>query len=153
MRAPRTLGVAAFPLIVAATSLGSLVSCAVDGRVNVPIDLGIANNTALTLTLVVNGQTIGSYQPGESETHLVPPALPDPPWHAEARTSTGRVLLSLDVKPGDVWRSTPDVNGRSAGQSRATFLNLSCGRLDLFAVTAVGGPAPPPSFPPGDCLP
>jgi hypothetical protein len=139
--------------LVAAGLLAPLViACAADNRIFLPIDLGIVNATELAVTLVVNDRVIGVYEPGESETGLVPPRLPDPPWHAEARTSSGRVLLSLDVKAGDVWRA-PESNGRSEGQGRSTLMYLSCGRLDLFAVTALGGPAPPSSFPPGDCLP
>jgi hypothetical protein len=139
-------------LLIVVWAAALATSCA-DGRVNVPIDLGIANYTELTVTLVVNDRVIGEYEPGEYDDALVPPRLPDPPWHAEARTSTGRVLLSLDVAYGDVWYTAPDANGHSVGEGRAALLYLSCGRLDLYAVSSLGGPAPPGSFPPGDCVP
>lgn len=131
----------------------TLLGCGAGQRTELAIDLGIVNDTDLTVTLFVNDFEIGTYEPGDEEKGLVPPRLPDPPWHAEARTSTGRVLLTLDVKPGDVWTSTADANGRSEGQGRATLLYLSCGRLDLFVLTPLGGPASTRSFSPDDCLP
>ena len=123
------------------------------GRINDPIDLNLTNYTTMPVTLFVNGQEIDTYG---SQAQIIPVAEPPPPppGHAELRTKeSGRVLLSLDVKPGDAWHTNPDGNGHSEAANPATFVYLSCGRLDLWSVRPAGGPAPPSSFPPGDCDP
>jgi hypothetical protein len=115
-----------------------------------PPKLGISNGTTLTVTLIVNGQAVGVFGPGEGASPLEVP-LPPLPWAAEARTSTGRLLTSLQVAPGQVFRTTmPDGSIHISGGGAR--LDLSCGRLDIWAGEQVGGPAPGPGQP-GDCVP
>lgn len=64
-------------------------------------NLGIANGTALTVTLVVNGQPIGEYKPG-GDPFVDVSSRPPLPWDVEARSPTGRVLTSMHVEPGQV---------------------------------------------------
>lgn len=141
-----------FPRPISVVVLLLIVGCG-PALVVYPIDLGIANNTALPLTLFVNGSNVGTYPPGAFEMQIPESRLPDPPWHAEARTSSGRVLLTLDVKPGDAWCTVEDSQGRSSCSWPANMTYLSCGRIDLWSHAMLGGPAPPSSFPPGDCEP
>jgi hypothetical protein len=115
-----------------------------------PPRLGISNGTKLTVTLVVNGQVVGVFRPGEGASPLAIP-LPQLPWAAEARTSTGRLLTSFQVAPGQVFRTTmPDGSILTSGGGAR--LDLSCGRLDVWAGEQPGGPAPGPGHP-GDCVP
>lgn len=123
------------------------------GLVIEPLRLSISNGTTLPITLRVNGQRIGPFAPGTQQDPIDPASLPPAPWHVEALTPSGRVLLTMDVKPGDVWRTTPDAQGRSSSRGAAARADLSCGRLDLWSVFPMGGPAPPQEFPPGDCAP
>ena len=75
--------------------------------------LGVGNGTTMTVTLVVNGQRIADYPPGQyppsQPSSSVPPgppidpmALPALPWAVEVRSPSGRVLDSFHVDPGDV---------------------------------------------------
>jgi len=118
-----------------------------------PLALSISNQTTLDVTLVVNDQVVGAFPPTAHEDPIPASRLPPPPWHVEARTTTGRVLASIDVRPGDVWSTTPDAAGRSSVRGKADRAELSCGRLDIWSGPPLVGPAPPASFPPGDCDP
>jgi hypothetical protein len=115
--------------------------------------LGISNGTALTVTLVVNGQNVGEVLPGGAAPSIDPGDLPALPWSVEARSPSGRVLTSMAVEPGDVGsRSRPDGGTESSG----TFgrVDLSCGRLTIWAGDfPPSGPPPPPSpGTNGDCV-
>jgi len=114
--------------------------------------LAIRNGTELSVVLVVNGIRLANYPPGTGADPINAP-LPPLPWHVEARTATsGRVLLSFDVREGTVTHVVhPDGGGISRGAgSRA---DLSCGRLDVWSGPPLLGPVPPEFFPPGDCRP
>jgi hypothetical protein len=118
------------------------------------VDLGIANGTTLTVSLFVNGQLVGVSHPDAPGPTIDPNSLPPLPWTVEARSQTGRVLTSMIVEPGDVRTATgPDDQVSHSG----TFdrVDLSCGRLTIWAGDVVpSGPAPPPSpGSPGDCVP
>jgi len=115
----------------------------------VPLTLSVSNQTTLPVTLVVNQLEFGPYEPGSSDDPIDSRLLPDAPWHVEAKTPSGRILLSFDVDQANVWRSVDGSQTASAG-ARA---DLSCGRLDVWVVYPMAGPAPPGSFPPGDCEP
>jgi hypothetical protein len=116
-----------------------------------PLALSISNQTTLSVTLEINGDSVGSFGPGTHEDPLDPSHLPAPPWHVEAATSSGRVLVTMDVAPGDVWHTNPDLNGHSELHGAAVRADLSCGRLDIWSGPPLLGPPPPSSFPPGDC--
>jgi len=77
--------------------------------------------------------------------------LPPLPWYVEARSESGRVLVSMTVRPGDVFATMyPDGHGETRGA--AVRADLSCGRLDVWSGPPMSGPAPGSGIP-GDCLP
>ena len=112
--------------------------------------LGVSNNTDLVIVVIVNGIEAGRFAPGvgaDIDVNLLPPL----PWTVEARTTTGRLLTSMDVQPGQVFRrQLPDGSTQISGALGR--VDLSCGRFDMWAGGPVGGPAPGPGTP-GDCVP
>jgi hypothetical protein len=114
----------------------------------------VANGTTLTVTLLVNGQAVRTFEPGEPGPTIDPVILPDLPWTVEARSASGRVLTSMRVKTGDVW-TTARPGG--AVESSGTFgrVDLSCGSLRIWAGDVFpSGPVPAsPAGSPGDCVP
>ena len=113
-------------------------------------DLVVSNETTLAVSLAVNGVALRTIQPQTQETVPVKD-LPPLPWAVEARTSTGRALLSMTVRAGDVWETTrPDGSHELKGD--AVRSDLSCGRLDMWSGPPLLGPAPGPGKP-GDCAP
>jgi hypothetical protein len=117
------------------------------------LTLSISNQTTLVVTLIVNEQIVGIYPPAAHRDPITAPLLPPPRWHVEARSPSGRVLASMDVRPGDVVSTTPDAAGRSSSRGKGDRAELSCGRLDIWSGPPLLGPAPPDSFPVGDCDP
>lgn len=77
-------------------------------------------------------------------------ALPPLPWNVEARPPSGRVLTSMQVRPGDVQSADSAVHTIPIGR-----VDLSCGRITIWAGDV--SPSGPPPFPspgsPGDCAP
>jgi len=119
-----------------------------------PVDLGIANGTTLTVSLFVNGQLVGVSPPNAPSPTIYPNSLPPLPWMVEAKSATGRVLTSMIVEPGEVRTATgPD--GQISHNGTFGRVDLSCGRLTIWAGDVVpSGPAPPASpGTPGDCVP
>jgi hypothetical protein len=116
--------------------------------------LGIESETPLTLTLVVNGQSVGTAIPGVGLPPIDFGKLPPFPWTVEARSPSGRVLTSMTVRAGDV-SATTDPNGNWGSTGTIGRVDLSCGRITIFAgYESPSGPAPPPSpGHPGDCTP
>jgi len=113
-------------------------------------DLVVSNETTLAVTIAVNGIALRTIQPQTQETVPVKD-LPPLPWAVEARTSTGRALLSMSVRARDVWETTrPDGSHELNGD--ANRVDLSCGRLDIWSGPPLLGPAPGPGKP-GDCGP
>lgn len=114
-------------------------------------DLGISNGTTLTVTLVVNGAVVRTVAPGGGVNAIAANDLPALPWAVEARSPSGRVLTSMTVKAGDVQRST-EPDGSTMYRGAASRVDLSCGRLDIWAGPPLLGPMPGPGVP-GDCEP
>jgi multidrug efflux pump subunit AcrA (membrane-fusion protein) len=120
------------------------------------VHLGISNGTTLDVTLVVNGQRVADYPTDGSQLPAIDDAaLPPLPWDVEVRSPSGRVLLSMHVKEGQVSTAT-DAGGYLGGIGRTAEVDLSCGRLMIWAgdFTPTGGGPPQPSpgtF--GDCAP
>lgn len=116
--------------------------------------LGIANGTSLDVTLFVNDVPVGESPAGGPAPVILGANLPALPWTVEARSASGRLLTSMRVEPGQVWSTTRPDGGASR---RGAFgrVDLSCGRLTIWAGDAQpSGPAPPESpGQPGDCLP
>jgi hypothetical protein len=117
-----------------------------------PVGVEISNGTDLDVTLVVNGKVI-RVVPAHDGTPLPITAdvLGPMPWTVEARTSTGRLLTSMVVHEGDVQHMDLG-NGRSSSRSVLARVDLSCGRLDMWAGTPASGPVPGPGVR-GDCVP
>ncbi len=113
-------------------------------------DLWINNGTTLVVALVVNGSTVSSVAPGTQEM-IAASALPPLPWNVEARSPSGRLLTSMTVHAGDVTE-TALPNGGTQSKGDAARIDLSCGRLDIWAGPPLAGP-PPGSGRPGDCAP
>lgn len=114
--------------------------------------LSISNQTTLRVTLVVNSEPIGTFPAGAYADPIKNLQLPDLPWNVEARTDSGRVLVSFTVKPGTV-SATAYPGGPTVVRGAGARADLSCGRLDVWSGPPLGGPMPPASFPPGDCNP
>jgi hypothetical protein len=116
--------------------------------------LGIANGTTLDVTVFVNGSRVADSRPGAAAPMIDTTGLPPLPWTVEARTTTGRLLTSMQVVEGQVW-STTQPDGGSASSGTFGRVDLSCGRLTIWAGDVQpSGPAPPPNPGlPGDCLP
>ena len=112
--------------------------------------LGLDNGTTLPVTIVVNGALIETVPP-RTQRFIEQDSLPEMPWQVEARSPTGRVLLTLDVALGVVWE-TAGPNGAVSLHGAANRVDLSCGRLDLYAGPPLIGPMPGPGEP-GDCEP
>jgi hypothetical protein len=115
--------------------------------------LGVSNGTTLTVRLVVNGQTVATFEPGQPAPTIDVMRLPDLPWSVEARSPSGRVLTSMQVKPGDV-SSTAEPGGVTRSSGTFGRVDLSCGSLRIWAGLPPSGPAPAsPAGSPGDCEP
>ena len=107
--------------------------------------LDIANSTTLVVTLAVNGVAVKAIPPGD-DAEFTADQLPPLPWNAEAQTSSGRGLLGLRVKEGDVW-----IGGNGQGGDAAR-VDLSCGRIDMWSGPPLAGPMPGAGTS-GDCAP
>ncbi len=134
----------------AAWALALLIGVLVPGCASIaavePLRLSVSNQTSLFIRLRVNEVEMliaprGHRDPIPSES------LPDAPWRIQVLTESGRLLSSLDVNPGDI------VTTANHAQGKAVRVDLSCGRLDVWAGPPLAGPAPPRSFPAGDCDP
>jgi hypothetical protein len=112
--------------------------------------LGVDNGTTLPVTITVNGARIDTIAP-KTQRSIGPATLPAMPWSVQALSPSGRVLLELQVVAGAVSATTnPDggISIRGAGNR----VDLSCGRLDVYAGPPMLGPMPGPGIP-GDCEP
>jgi len=103
------------------------------------------NQSDRALELYVNESKIADIG-ATSQLTIQAKDLPPLPWDAQLRLPTGRTLLSLTITSGSVVRRENGV------QSAGTRVDLSCGRIELYAVTPLGGPAPGSGHP-GDCGP
>ena len=107
--------------------------------------VSISNSTTIPVSVVVNGTAIETLGAG-SGAQIPASELPGLPWRVEARTSFGRVLLSLAMHDGDVAYTADGSKGVAAR------VDLSCGRIDLWSGPPLAGPMPG-SGSPGDCSP
>jgi hypothetical protein len=132
--------------IAIALLLGVLAGCTAPGTVPAgSMSVSIENGTTLTVTLVVNDAPVATVQPG-NDADIPASQLSSLPWNVEARSPSGRVLVSLVVHDGDVVQAP----GGSKGD--ANRVDLSCGRIDIWSGPPLLGPAPGPGSP-GDCAP
>jgi hypothetical protein len=107
------------------------------------MSIAVANGTSIEVGLVVNGLHIRTIPP-LTNLEVQAAQLPALPWHVDLTTASGRSLVALDVRSGDVQRFA---NG-SGGVGRR--VDLSCGRLDVYSGPPMLGPMPGPGVP-GDC--
>ena len=123
-----------------------LAACAVSDRTVVPdsqMSLEVANGTTIEVTLVVTGIEIRRI-PANTSIEVTATDLPALPWSAEVLSPSGRALVALVVRSGDVHVSA---NGRGGVAER---VDLSCGRIDIWSGPPMAGPMPGPGVP-GDC--
>jgi len=117
-----------------------------------PVGVEVANATDLDVTLVVNARIIRVVNAHDRTADPITADVLGPmPWTVEARTSTGRLLTSLVVHDGDVKYEDLG-NGQRSAQGDGARVDLSCGRLDVWAGPPLMGPMPGPGAP-GDCVP
>jgi hypothetical protein len=109
------------------------------------MSVSISNGTTLTITLVVDDVPVATVAPGSGDS-IPAVRLPSPPWNVEARSRSGRVLVSMVVRPGEV------VVAGNGSRGVGNRVDLSCGRLDIWSGPPLSGPAPGPGSP-GDCQP
>ena len=115
--------------------------------------LNVGNGTSLEVTLTVNGSPVGVFPAGVVGPTIDVSKLPPLPWQVGAQTASGRLLTFMTVKEGDGIVTT--ANGVSTGTIPMGRVDLSCGRLTIWAGdNAPSGPPPPsPAGSPGDCAP
>lgn len=115
-------------------------------------EIQVVNDTKLAVTIAVNGADLGVVPAHEVAT-VPPSALPAKPWLVEARSPSGRLLLTFTVQPGEVSRTT-DPTGFTTMTGAGSRADLSCGRLDVTVGGPMLGPAPElHAGAPGDCNP
>lgn len=131
-------------------------------------NLSVENGTTLTVSLYVNGQRIGDFPPHSWTWTVAGAALPPLPWLVEARSQSGRALMSMDVTPGDIQR-TVGASGDVALKFDSGHVDLSCGRVRVLAgwdrsppppygaiptpTRSPSGPTPSAASTPDDCAP
>ena len=113
--------------------------------------LHVLNGTTLPLTLVVNGAKVADVAPG-TEANVVAADLPSLPWSVSTRTSTGRVVATMQVEPDSVVDDQA-IDGTGSYSAPAGGAALSCGQIRMW----VGGMQPigggPAEGQHGDCEP
>jgi hypothetical protein len=134
----RRIGLAAIVAIAAASCGGPTPAPAASPSAGAGSPLGVANGTAVPVSVAVNGTVVETVPAGETRL-AVPAVLPSRPWTIEARSPSGRLLATLTVSASD------DI---SATSSVAVFEDLACGHLDLWA----GGPRGDHPIPSPDTL-
>jgi len=114
------------------------------------VRLNLSNGSTLPVALVVNG-TIIAQVAAKDGAELTAAQLPPLPWTVEVRSPSGRLLVGMTVRAGDLW-SAPIANGGTAESGAAARVDLSCGRIDISSGPRMYGPPPLPGIP-GDCAP
>ncbi len=107
--------------------------------------LRVSNGTTLALSVFINGQALGT-APSDVVSGFDPTGYVSP-WHVTITTESGRELVDMTYQASDIS------NSGSGSSGVAQRVDLSCGRLDVYAGPPLLGPAPPSSFPPNDCDP
>lgn len=103
--------------------------------------LGVANDTTLALTVLVNGQSVASLPPGGSEEGSA--NLPPRPWTVTAQAPSGRVLATMTVGPGPA-----DPAGSGYGQNgMSAQFPLTCGWIRMWTGNARPSNFEPPLAP------
>ena len=134
--------------------LGLAVAVSLWGCGSVGPKLNVSNGTALAVSVFVNGVRVGDFLPGKDTADTSLAALPPLPWIVEARTPSGRSLVSMRVEAQDLAPAS-GLNGKTVQSGVVGRIDLSCGRLTIWVGDiAPSGPMPPESpGEPGDCDP
>lgn len=109
--------------------------------------LDVENSTNVTVSVEVNQVHVQDIFPLSHAT-ISAGELPSLPWHVRVLSRSGRPLLFLDVKSGDVMRFPAGLGQGISGVGERK--DLACGRLDVYSGPPLSGPAPGPGVP-GDC--
>jgi hypothetical protein len=112
--------------------------------------LAVSNGTTIPVLLTVNGAAGLPIAAGKG-ADLGIADLGPPPWAAQVRTGSGRVLVETTVRAGDVW-SQQNADGSGESRGVGARVDLSCGRIDIWSGVPMMGPAPGPGVS-GDCDP
>jgi hypothetical protein len=118
-----------------------------------PVNLGVSNGTDLTVGLYVNRAPFRTVQPKSGDFTMDTSTLPPMPWNVEARSPSGRVLLTMNVTAEDV--RTDNIGGVTSESGAFARVDLSCGTLRMWAgdIAPGGSAADPSPGQPGDCIP
>lgn len=132
----RWFDVFAFGAVAVAVILAT-VSCSTipTGFTGVPKSgpsLSVSNDTDLTVEIAVNGELVDAVEPHSGVGPIPIGALPPLPWHVEARTESGRILVDMSVREEDlVGREVAE--GGTEHAIPMGRVDLACGRLTLWA--------------------
>ena len=113
--------------------------------------LNVSNGSTLAVSLVVNGAVVDEIGPHDTRSDIPASKLPPLPWSVEVRSPSGRMLVSLDVRDGDV-ASFSEPGGGAGVRGDAQRVDLSCGRIDVWSGPPMAGPSAGAGLP-GDCDP
>lgn len=139
-----TLRRARWRSIAVATAFGLAWQVAGCGLTSPPErhDLNVENGTTLAVSIVVNGGQIVTVPPGRSQ--VIPgDTLPILPWSVDARSPSGRLLLHFDAPVGTI-SVTKGPNGGAESHGVGSLVDLTCGRLTVYAGSPIPGPMPLP---------
>jgi hypothetical protein len=116
--------------------------------------LHVSNGTAIDVAVFVNGVQAAVVAPRGPMPEIDETRFPPLRWDVVARSPTGRVLATMRVVPGQV-SSTTGPEGLKSSTGAIARVDLSCGRLTLWAGDIAPSGPPPPAHPgqPGDCAP
>ena len=116
----------------------TLAACGAAPTPQPPTNLGVNNGTTVTVSIVVNGQVVGTVAPGTIAPTVDGGALPPLPWIIVARSPSG---LELDrLQTGDY----------TATGSWGSEADLACGTLRMWTGgTDLNPGSPAPGSSPG----
>jgi uncharacterized lipoprotein YajG len=114
-----------------------LAGCGAAPTTRPPTNLGVANDTTVTVTIFVNGVSVGDVAAGGVEPSVDGSAVPPLPWTVTVRSASGQVL-------GTLFAGITTLDGTFS----AEFGDLACGRVTVW----IGGaePSEPASLPGGE---
>jgi hypothetical protein len=139
--------------ILALTLAAFVAGCQPGGLQPVPFEslrLEASNETDVDLLVFVNGTQVGQIPPFTAFS-ISSAELPALPWNAEIKLRSGRTVLTLPVRAGDVLEARDGSGHITQQKGNATRVDLSCGRIDLWSGPPLAGPPPGPGSP-GDCV-
>ena len=127
------------------TPMGSLMSAAASNTIAAPDasvpNLSVQNGTTLDITLVVNGQAVGTFAAHSWTWSVVAPDISSLPWAVEVRSPSGRALATMDVPIG-VAQSTVGPDGDVTTDFKSATADLSCGRIRVLVGWQLTAPPP-----------